>query len=199
MRQLVYDARLTFLNIRTRLMEGENIVVFECDLPDCTPSRGKIYFHRQEEKFVVGICTLDNQKTVTYNGTNRDMKFLVKHQAIAYDKIMQIFNFFYRLDAIYSTGGSFFTYYIKGTGYYKNGKFKFRLRKVGSSWRAYILEMPPFEGRNASLSYTHRLVDTKGQYYVCVQDNVPTKERMIDICKLWSNHEYNYIQTGERF
>ena len=198
MRKLVYDALPLFTETERRLRNGERIVTYECELPDCIPNRGKIYFHLQSEGIVVGVCDMNNQKVVRYNGDNRDLKYLVKHQAICFDNILQIYNMFFRMDAIYSSSDNIMTYYIDGYGYYKNGKYKFEFIKKNGSWRAYILEMPDFEGRDTSCSITHRLTDGDRKY-VCVRDSVPTKERMKEIAKFWANKEQNYIKTGERF
>lgn len=200
MRRLVYDALPLFTEIDRRLRGGERVVSFPCDLPPgCAPTRGKIYFFRQGNGVVVGICDCENRKTVRYDGDNRDLKYLVTHQAIFYDNIYQIFNLFYRMDAVYSTTGNFLTYYIDGHGYYTDGKYRFELAKVGGSWRAYILQMPSLNDRPSSSSATHRLTGEDGRKYVCVQGNVPTKERMAQIAKKWANCLQHYIKTGEHF
>ncbi len=199
MRRFVYDAKNLFAEIESRLVGGERIITYECDFPpETTPARGKLFFYKTERGFVVGLCTLDNKKTVEYSGTNRDFKWLAKHKAIEFSHIPQMFNCFYRMDAIYSTTDRYFTYYVDNYGYYENGKFRFEIVKVGPSWRAYILEMPPFGDRDPALSKTHRLVDGD-RHYVCVVGTVPTKAKMIEIAKLWANKELNYIKTGETF
>lgn len=198
MRRLVYDAKEIFADIEARLNRGERIITFSCELPDCTPSEGKIYFHRQGEGYVVGICGSDNQKNVVYNGDNRDFKWLVSKQAIHFSHMPQIFNMFFRFDGIYSSDADRLTYYVDGYGYYQDGKYVFKFEKKSGSWRAYIEQMPSLNGRDASASVTHRLTDGARQY-VCIQGNVSTKDKMKSYAKTWANHIQKYIKTGQRF
>lgn len=198
MRKFVYNALQLFMDTDRRLQRGERIVTYLCDLPDCTPREGKIYFFRQHDGIVVGVCDKNNQKNVHYHGDNRDLKYLVSHQAIVFDNVYQIFNMFYRMDAVYTTSGNRLTYYVDGYGYYRDGKYSFEIVKKDGSWRAYILRMPDLNGRDASSAATHRLSDGSRKY-ICVQGAVGTKERMIEIAKVWAVNIQNYINTGRRF
>ena len=198
MRKLVYDAQALFADIERRLNNGERIVCVDCNFPDCSPSKGKIFFYKQGEGIVVGLCDCNNQKNIVYNGKNRDLKWLAEHKAIYFDNIVQIFNLFFRMDAIYSTTDKILTYYVDGYGYYKDGKYVFSLEKKGSSWRAYIQQMPSYGNRDQSLMVTHRLRDGN-RLYVCVQGDISDKEKMIQVAQYWARCEQKYIETGERF
>lgn len=198
MKKFVYNSEQLFNDIENRLRNGERIVVFECEFPvGCEPDRGKIYFYLQEHGVVVGVCDMNNSKTVRYTGNNRDLKFLFDHQAIEYDNLHQIRNFFFRIDAVYASNDEYLVYYIDGYGYEQDGKFIFKIKKhADNDWRAYIVQMPDLEGRSDSLHDTHRLHDASG-YYVCVQGKVDTRERMVGIAKFWATRLHRYIKTGQ--
>lgn len=198
MKKFVYNSEALFSDIENRLRNGERIVVFECEFPvGCIPDRGKIYFYLQENGVVVGVCDMNNSKTVKYTGTNRDLIYLFNHQAIEYDNLNQIRNFFYRIDAVFSSNKEYLVYYINGYGYENDGKFVFKIKRHATNdWRAYIVQMPDLEGRSSSLHDTHRLHDESG-YYVCIQGKITSREDMIGVAKYWATRLHNYIKTGE--
>ena len=198
MRKLVYNAMPLFTEIYARLEAGERVVSIICDLPDCNKRQGKIYFYKSGTGVVVGICSLDNKKDIVYHKDNRDLAYLVKHQAILYDNIWQVMNLFFRMDAIYTSDAYHLTYYVDGYGYWYNGKYRFEFVKCDGGWRAYSLEMPSLEGRDGACSITHRLSDGDRKY-ICVQGQVPTREMMCKIAKVWATKVQNYIKTGQRF
>lgn len=73
MRRFVYNAKSLFTDIERRLLNGERIVTYTCQLPNCTPSEGKVFFYRQGEDYVVGICDNNNKKNIVYHGDCRDL------------------------------------------------------------------------------------------------------------------------------
>lgn len=199
MRQLVYDAKNLFADIERRLDGGERRVAFDCALPDCNVARGTIFFRKQagEWAYVVGIVG-NNGETVTYNGDNRDFKWLCENKQIAFKSMPRIFNMFFRLDAIYASSGKTVVYYVDNYGYYRDGKYVFSIERKEGSWRAYIERMPDLQGRDPSASITHRLRDGDRRY-VCIMGSIKTKDRMISIAKTWARHVQRYIETGETF
>ncbi len=196
MRRFVYNARSIFSSIEERLRNGERIVIYECEFPRCTPSTGKIFFYRQGNGFVVGICDNDNRKNIEYHGECRDLKWLCDHALILFDNMPQIYNMFSRMAAEYETTENTLTYFIDGYGAYRDGKYVFELKKVSGSWRAYIVRTPQIIGRDTSSTVIHQLSDA-GRKYVCIAGNVSSKELMVSIAKQWARGLQNYITTGQ--
>lgn len=77
-------------------------------------------------------------------------------------------------------------------------EYRFNYKKVGDSWRAYILKMPSLGNRDASGIVTHRLYDN-GRPYVCWNRSVNTLKDMQTISKVWADKIQEYIATGKRF
>ena len=77
-------------------------------------------------------------------------------------------------------------------------EFRFNYRKVGGSWRAYIVRMPSLGGRSDGLAATHRHIDN-GHYYICWDTPVSTLQDMQNISRAWGDGILKYILTGERF
>lgn len=77
-------------------------------------------------------------------------------------------------------------------------EYRFNYKKVGNSWRAYILKMPSLEGRDSSGAVTHRMYDN-GRPYVCWDSQVKTLRDMQIISKVWADNIQEYIATGKRF
>ena len=196
MRKFVYHAEQLFSNIEERLRNGERIVTFACQFPNCTPSDGKLFFYKQANGYVVGLCDNDNKTDIEYHGDCRDFKWLCEHKRILFDNMPQIYNMFSRIAAEYETNDTTLTYFIDGYGVERDGKYVFELKKVNDGWRAYIVRTPSLGDRNASAAIIHQLSDS-GRKYVCFVGNVPTKEKMITLAKMWARGLQNYIETGE--
>lgn len=196
MRRFVYEARGLFAEIENRLNSGERVVTYACVFPHCTPKEGKLFFYRQDGGYVVGLCDCNNQKNVEYHGDCRDLKWLCEHKQILFDSIPQIYNMFSRIAAVYESDDTILTYFIDGYGVTRDGKYVFELKKVSNSWRAYIIRTPSLGDRNSSATIIHQLSDA-GRKYVCIAGDVPTKERMITLAKMWARGLQNYIETGE--
>lgn len=196
MRRFVYDARDLFASIEERLNNGERIVTFGCELPHCTPSEGKLFFFKQANGYVVGVCDNNNQKNVVYNGSCRDLKWLCDNKQILFDNMPKIYNMFSRIAAEYETDDTTLTYFVDGYGVQRDGKYVFELKQVNNSWRAYIVRTPSLVGRDTSATVIHQLSDA-GRKYVCISGEVPTKQMMINLAKQWARGLQNYIATGE--
>ena len=196
MRRFVYDAKQLFASIEERLDGGEHIVTFGCEFPQCTPDTGKLFFYKQGTGYVVGLCDNDNRKNIEYHGECRDMTWLCEHKQILFDNMPQIYNMFSRMAAEYETTDNTLTYFVDGYGVYRDGKYVFELKKVGNSWRAYIVRTPPIIGRDTSATVIHQLSDA-GRKYVCIAGDVPSKELMISLAKQWARGLQNYISTGQ--
>lgn len=197
MRRFVYDARPLFASIENRLNQGERVVTFGCEFPNCTPQDGKLFFFKQANGYVVGLCDYNNQKNIEYHGDCRDLKWLCEHKQILFDNMPQIYNMFSRIAAEYESSDIILTYYVDGYGAYRDGKYVFELCRVGDGWRAYINRTPSLEGRDTSASVIHQLNDS-GRKYVCIAGVVSTKEQMIALAKQWARGLQNYIVTGQR-
>lgn len=77
-------------------------------------------------------------------------------------------------------------------------EYRFHYKKVGGSWRAYILRMPSLGNRDSSGVATHRLYDG-GRPYVCWDSPVNSLRDMQAVSKVWADHIQEYIATGRRF
>ncbi len=77
-------------------------------------------------------------------------------------------------------------------------EYRFNYKKVGDSWRAYIIRTPGWRGRDSGLAITHRLHDTQG-HYVCWDRPVNTLKDMQTISRIWADSIQEYIATGKRF
>ena len=196
MRRFVYDSKDLFAEIERNLDNGSRIVTYECEFPNCTPSEGKLFFFKQSNGYVVGLCDKNNKKNIEYHGICRDLKWLCDNKQILFDNIPQIYNMFSRIAAEYETDETTLTYFVDGYGIYEDGKYVFELKKVRDCWRAYIVRTPPIVGRDTAATIVHQLSDS-GRKYVCIMGNVPTKERMIGLAKMWANGLQNYIVTGQ--
>ena len=77
-------------------------------------------------------------------------------------------------------------------------EYRFNYKKVDSSWRAYILQMPDLMGRNSSGFSTHRMWDGD-KPYVCWTKKVDSLRDIQTISKLWADNIQEYIATGKIF
>lgn len=196
MRRFVYDAKPLFASIEERLNGGERVITFGCEFPNCTPSEGKLFFFKQSNGFVVGLCDNNNQKNIEYHGECRDLKWLCEHKQILFDNMPKIYNMFSRFAAEYESDDDTLTYFIDGYGVQKDGKYVFELKCVNGGWRAYIVRTPSLVGRDTSATIIHQLSDA-GRKYVCISGTVQTKEQMIALAKQWARGLQNYIVTGQ--
>lgn len=91
--------------------------------------------------------------------------------------------------------------------YYGNSKhnaldveFRFKYVYKRGSWRAYIIRQPSFNGRDESLTVTHRYRDTdNNMYYVCWDTPIAQIKDMQNVSKFWADNILEYIATGKRF
>ena len=74
-------------------------------------------------------------------------------------------------------------------------EYRFKYKKVGNGWRAYILRMPSLGGRDDNSSITHILHDNDG-YYICWDSPVNTLKDMQNISRTWADCIQEYISIG---
>jgi len=97
--------------------------------------------------------------------------------------------------AFLSRGGDTFSYTPPS-----GGNYRFRLRKVGSNWRTYVLEQPAYAGRSSDGHMTHRYYDdSQSQYYVCYDPMPQTESDGRAVAKRWAERTTRYIRYGESF
>ncbi len=89
-------------------------------------------------------------------------------------------------------------YYAEDNHHSSDKLYKFNYKKVGTSWRAYIVRMPSLRGRDSSAHITHRLRDGD-KYYVCWNRPVYSLKDIQTISRVWANNIQEYIATGRRF
>ena len=75
-------------------------------------------------------------------------------------------------------------------------EYRFKYKKVGNGWRAYILRTPSFGVRNTGSGIIHRLTDNNGQFYICWDRQVDTLKDMQTISRHWADSIQEYIATG---
>lgn len=90
-------------------------------------------------------------------------------------------------------------YYANNPHGRKDCEYRFNYKKVGNTWRAYILRMPSLCGRDSDLHKTHRFTDGHGTYWVCWDTPVDSLKDMQTISRVWANNVQEYIATGKRF
>jgi len=71
-------------------------------------------------------------------------------------------------------------------------------KQADGSWRAYILEHPPYGERASDAHTTHRLSDG-GRKYVCWSSPLQSLEQAEHVAKAWAEATQGYIRTGARF
>lgn len=89
-------------------------------------------------------------------------------------------------------------YYANDRHGRKDKEYRFNYRRVGDSWRAYILRMPSLGGRESSGVVTHRLYDGN-KPYVCWDSPVKSLKDMQTISRVWADNIQEYIATGKHF
>lgn len=77
-------------------------------------------------------------------------------------------------------------------------EYRFNYKKVGGSWRAYILRMPSLGSRSSDGHSTHRHWDGN-KPYVCWKTNVKSLNDMQVISRAWADGIQEYIATGKTF
>ena len=90
-------------------------------------------------------------------------------------------------------------YYANNPHGRKDCEYRFNYKKVGNTWRAYILRMPSLCGRDSDLHKTHRFTDGHGTYWVCWDTPVNSLKDMQAISRVWANSVQEYIATGKLF
>ena len=75
-------------------------------------------------------------------------------------------------------------------------EYQFNYRKVGSTWRAYILKMPNLGGRSSGIP--HRLSDHRGSY-ICWSGSVNNLKDIQNISRAWADNAQEYMVTGKQF
>jgi len=93
--------------------------------------------------------------------------------------------------------------YIRGTLVYYSldgtTHFRFRFdRQSDDGIRIYILEQPPYGGRDESMVSTHRVEDEMGNY-ICFQPLPNTTKQAREVARTWGELTLRYIRTGQRF
>ena len=89
-------------------------------------------------------------------------------------------------------------YYANDAHGSSDKEYRFNYKKVNGSWRAYILKMPDFRGRDGNSSITHRLWDN-GSPYICWNSAVNSLKDMQTISRIWADNIQEYIATGKTF
>lgn len=89
-------------------------------------------------------------------------------------------------------------YYANDHHGWHDKEYRFNYKKVGGSWRAYILKMPNLGNRDTSGTVTHRLYDN-GRPYICWDSAVNSLKDMQTISRVWADNIQEYIATGKRF
>lgn len=75
-------------------------------------------------------------------------------------------------------------------------EYQFNYKRVGNSWRAYILRIPNLEGRGSGAP--HQLHDGDGMY-ICWDKPVNNLKDMQNISRAWADNVQDYLVTGRWF
>ncbi|MDA1231856.1 MAG: hypothetical protein O2856_13875 [Planctomycetota bacterium] len=90
--------------------------------------------------------------------------------------------------------GTFYTLKYRTKDNEQDYEFSFE-EQSDSSWRAYIVRQPSYDGRPDGSHPTHRLSDG-GRPYVCWDRPVRTLAEMKAVAALWADCTQNYRKTG---
>lgn len=76
----------------------------------------------------------------------------------------------------------------------------FVVSQKDGTWRAYVLECPSLNGRSGKGTKVHLYRDdSNDKVYICVVQDIFSKEQMIAVAKLWARRYQRYIATGKDF
>lgn len=101
-----------------------------------------------------------------------------------------------RTDSSYSDS-EYLNYVAQGRSTSTQRTYRFQIKRVGSGYRAYILNSPSYQNRSTDAHSTHRHYD--GRYYVCWSTQVRTHSDMVNIAQQWADCTQKYIEYGTRF
>lgn len=90
-------------------------------------------------------------------------------------------------------------YYATNAYGLSDSEYRFKYKKVGNAWRAYIKKMPDLRGRDPNGHVTHRYWDDDNQPYVCWDTPILKLSEMQAVSKLWADNIQQYIATGKTF
>ena len=76
-------------------------------------------------------------------------------------------------------------------------EYRFSYKRVGGTWRAYILRTPSYAGRSIN-TVPHRLTDA-GRPYICWSGSVGSLEEIQTVSRVWANRAQDYLATGTGF
>lgn len=74
--------------------------------------------------------------------------------------------------------------------------FRFKYKKVGSEWRAYIIRTPSLNGKSPDAHLTHRYSDGNGNYWVCRDPQTTTLHDAQVVSRVWADRFLEYTVTG---
>ena len=78
----------------------------------------------------------------------------------------------------------------------KDNWFRFKYKKVGSEWRAYIIRTPSLNGKSGDCHLTHRYSDGNGNYWVCRDPQTTTLRDAQNVSRVWADRFLEYTVTG---
>lgn len=78
----------------------------------------------------------------------------------------------------------------------KDRWFRFKYKKVGNEWRAYIIRTPPLNGKSGDQHLTHRYSDGNGNYWVCRDPQTTTLHDAQVVSRVWADRFLEYTVTG---
>ena len=99
-----------------------------------------------------------------------------------------------------SRGNSHPLTYIELGTYGRQDVYVFNYEKVGSSWRAYIMNSPSYGSRASGAHATHRHYDSsRNLHYICFTPAPTRLEDITQVSKTWAKCTTSYIDTGKTF
>jgi hypothetical protein len=82
---------------------------------------------------------------------------------------------------------------------YSQHCFSFTFCKIGNKYRAYISKQPAYGQRKTDAHSTHRLTDSSGNRYVCIQPEPTSMDEMLTVTRWWAECTSYYIEHGGGF
>jgi len=184
----------------------EALITFnDVSLPaSCTPNRCRMGFEfTQENGYKMYI-----EKNISFSGNHPGFRALLTRGETSFNSYEDMIMFIRGLGSLYNTpcGISLFgnpqpQYHDNNTLNYtvtsprrRQMNFTFKYEKIGSIWRAYIINSPSYGSRSTGAHDTHRLND--GRYYVCWSPEPTRLDEITQVSKMWADATAKYIDTG---
>jgi len=170
----------------------------------CSPNRCRIGFEFTQEKGYKMYI----DKNISFTGDHAGFKALLSRGEASFGSYEAMIVFVRGIGSLFNIPTSLNLFYNIQPQQVDNGflnytvmsprrhryNFTFKYEKVGSIWRAYIINSPSYGSKPTDAHSTHRLND--GRYYVCWTPEPQRLDEITQVSKMWADATARYIDTG---